>query len=338
MYSNFIEISETSNVPKYQQLCATLIKNIEEGTMKIGERVPSINDTSEEYYLSRDTVLKAYELLREKGILTAVKGRGFYVSCSPENREKKLLLLFSKLSDHKKTIYNAIAKHLPNNTKIDLQVHHSDSAALEKMIIENLGKYDYYIIMPQVRKETKSVISAINMIPKDKLLLINHNLAGIEGDYGCIYEDFETDIYNGLSSGIDKIQKYSKLCLLHPTTEYWSSGIRSGFQKFCINNKFDWEICCSIEKEIVPGELYIVIEESDLVGLLKQANAKNLKPGSDLGIISYNNSPFKEIIAGGISVLSTDFDKMGKCAAEMVINKSKTKTKNPFSFIVRKSI
>lgn len=48
-----------------------------------------------------------------------------------------------------------------------------------------------------------------------------------------------------------------------------------------------------------------------------------MKLGSDIGIIAYNDAPFKEILAGGITVLSTDFAKMGETTARMIQTKSK---------------
>lgn len=338
VFKDFLEIDEDSKVPKYQQLVDTVITDIEIGMVKIGDRIPSINETSEEFYLSRDTVVKAYELLRNRGIITAVKGKGFYVASTAKNKGKRILLLFNKLSDHKKTIYNSFIKNLPHDSIVDLQVHNCDSAVMEKMIIENLGKYDHYVIMPHLKEETASVKEAINKIPKNKLVLVNKDLDHIEGDYACVFEDFEQDIYEGLSTGLDQIKKYTKLYLIFPTSNYYCSGIKKGFVKFCDAYDFDWEISDSTGIDIQPGELFIVIEESDLVDIIKQTTTKNLVLGLDVGLISYNSTPFKEILAGGISVLSTDFEKMGSTIAEMIMNKAKGKVKNPFSFVRRNSI
>lgn len=221
---------------------------------------------------------------------------------------------------------------------VDLLIHHADSSTLEKIIIENLGKYDHYLIMPHLKEETESVKAAINKIPKRKLVLIDTELEGIEGDYACVYEDFEMDIFHALSSGLKRIQKYQKLILVFPALDYCSTGIKKGFKRFCSVYGFEWEICSLIKEKILPGELFVIIEESDLVELIKRAGVRNLILGSDIGIIAYNNTPFKEILSGGISVLSTDFEEMGKNVAEMVLNKSKRKVKNPFSLIVRNSV
>ncbi len=338
IFKEFVEIDEDSKVPKYLQLVDTLLTDIQVGMVEIGGKIPSINETSEEFYLSRDTVVKAYDLLRNRGIITSVKGKGFYVASTAKNQGKRILLLFNKLSEHKKTIFNALANSLPEDTIIDLQVHHCDSSVLEKIIIENLGKYDHYVIMPHLKEETESVKAAINKIPKDKLILINKNVEGIEGSYACVYEDFERDIFEGLSSGLEQIKKYNKLYLVFPNANYYCSGIKTGFKKFCKAHNFEWEIVNTTNVAFKPGQVYIVIEEADLVEIIKKTSAKNLKLGSDVGLISYNSTPFKEILAGGISVLSTDFEMMGSTVAGMIFNKNKQKIKNPFSFVHRNSL
>ncbi|MEO7991318.1 MAG: GntR family transcriptional regulator [Chryseolinea sp.] len=333
------EIDETSKVPKYQQVADMIISSIGGGAVKVGDKIPSINQTSEEFLLSRDTVEKAYKNLRRRGIITSVRGKGFYVTSTSRSIEKRILLVFNKLSDHKKAIYNSFKKKLGDWGSIDLQIHHSDNKMLEKIIIENLGRYDYYVIMPHLKDETGSVKDAINRIPKDKLFLLNKDLTGISGSYGCVYEDFELDILHALRSGISRIKKYKKLFLIFPTENYYCTGIRDGFIRFCNENKLGYEIIDgAFQHEVRARELYIVIEETDLVEIVKNATSKNLSLGKSVGIIAYNDSPFKEILAGGIAVLSTDFERMGAEIADMIQNRNQRKVKNPFSLILRSSV
>jgi DNA-binding transcriptional regulator YhcF (GntR family) len=339
MFEGFLTIDENSKVPKYQQIVDTIVSDIDVGLVKVGDKIPSINETSEEYYLSRDTVEKAYKILRKQGIITAVRGKGFYVSSTGRQEGKRILLVFNKLSDHKKTIYNSFVKNLGNTASVDLQIHHCDSKMLEKIIIENLGRYDHYLIMPHLRVETDSVKAAINKIPKDKLLMLNRDIDNIDGQYGCVYEDFELDIHHALYTGIDKIRKYKTLYLVFPTDNYYCTGIKTGFINFCQAERFDCEIIESTKNhEVKANELYIVIEESDLVEIIKKGSVKNLKLGKNFGLITYNDTPFKEILAGGITVLSTDFQKMGETMAEMIKTHSKAKIRNPFKLIMRNSI
>lgn len=339
MFEGFLTIDEGSKIPKYQQVVDTIVSDIELGIVKVGDKIPSINETSEEYYLSRDTVEKAYKILRKRGIITAVRGKGFYVSSTGKNEERRVLLMFNKLSDHKKTVYNSFVRNVGEGFTVDLQVHNGDSRTLEKIIIESLGRYDYYVLMPHLRQETESVKAAINKVPKERLILLNKDLEGIDGDYGCVFEDFELDIHQALYTGIDKIRHYNKLVLVFPPDNYYCSDIQKGFTNFCDAEGFDYEIIEKVgSRDVVEGEVYIVIEEIDVVELIKKANALNLRLGSDIGIITYNDTPFKEILAGGISVLTTDFNRMGETLADMIKNRKRNKVKNPFTLIIRNSL
>lgn len=46
----------------------------------------------------------------------------------------------------------------------------------------------------------------------------------------------------------------------------------------------------------------------------------------------------KEIVADGITTISTDFNLMGKSLAEMILNNQQVKIENPSRLILRKSI
>src|SRR5687768_6313283 len=105
-------IDDSSTIPKYLQVVNAIISDIEEGILKHGERIPSINETSEMYYLSRDTVEKAYKELRERGIINSVRGKGNYICQKFSVNKIRVLLLFNKLSAYKKTIYYALLRTL----------------------------------------------------------------------------------------------------------------------------------------------------------------------------------------------------------------------------------
>ena len=72
--------------------------------------------------------------------------------------------------------------------------------------------------------------------------------------------------------------------------------IATGFRNFCMQNNFSNQIIHEVKTstQINSGEVYIVIEETDLVQLIKNCNSKKLKPGKDVGIISYNETPLKK--------------------------------------------
>ena len=83
----------------------------------------------------------------------------------------------------------------------------------------------------------------------------------------------------------------------------------------------------------------MIIEENDLVNLIKKARQiKGLNIGKNLGILSYNETPLKEVLQKGITVITTDFSAMGKLTADMILSKEGKKIKNEFKVIVRESL
>jgi DNA-binding LacI/PurR family transcriptional regulator len=92
------------------------------------------------------------------------------------------------------------------------------------------------------------------------------------------------------------------------------------------------------DREVQPGQAYLVIKDSDLVKIVKDCKKNAYKIGSDVGIISYNDTPMKEIVGSGITVISTDFIRMGKDCANFIVNKEKINEVMPTQLIIRGSL
>ena len=343
----YLKIDENSRIPKYRQIVDSVIHNISNGNLKIDDKIPSINNFSEVFLLSRDTVEKAYHILKERKIITSIRGKGYYITRTKLISKVNILFLINKLSTYKMRIYNSFINTIGGNSHTDLHIYHCDNSLFVNLIEKNINAYDYYIIMPHFKTEnlqhisyTDDVIKAINMIPKNKLVLMDNNNLEIEGDFIEIYQDFENDIYNALKEGLAKISRYGKMILVYPENAIYPypRRILHGFRKFCVEHKIDYEVLDEIYDDIIlkKGDLFITIEETDLVSLVNQIRDKEFILGVEIGVISYNDTPLKDLL--GITVISTDFKVMGETASRMILNKEKGKIKNPFNFIDRNSI
>ncbi|MHB1105983.1 MAG: GntR family transcriptional regulator [Lutibacter sp.] len=344
---NYINIDENSRVPKYQQIIDSIINNISSGNLKMDQKIPSINMFSEEFYLSRDTVEKAYNILKERNIIISIRGKGYYISRTKLISKVNILFLVNKLSSYKLRTYNHFINAIGTNSHTDLHIYHCDETLFLNLLDKNKSAYDYFIIMPHFKTSdlkhvsfTDNVLKAINKIPKDKLVILDNLKPGIDGNLIEIYQDFENDIYSALNEGLSKIKKYQKIILIYPDKSVYPypRRILLGFRKFCVEHKLDFEVLNEIYDDMIlkRGDLFITIEESDLVNLVKQVREYEYKLGKDIGIISYNDTPLKELL--GITVMSTDFKVMGETTATMIINKQKGKVKVPFNFIDRESL
>ena len=155
----------------------------------------------------------------------------------------------------------------------------------------------------------------------------------------CIYQDFEKNIYSALVELNPKLKKYRKIKLLLRKRTYQPVEIKKGFFKFCGQFAYDFEIVEEIENSpIEEGAVYINLKENDLVVLIKKIKETNLILGKDIGIVSYNETPLKEVLLEGITVISTDFENLGKKAGEIILNNEIVCTENPFNVISRNSL
>ncbi|MEO0340887.1 MAG: GntR family transcriptional regulator [Bacteroidota bacterium] len=344
---DYIRINVASRVPKYKQIADSIISGINKGDLKMGDQIPSINALSERYDLSRDTVDKAYRLLKEQNVILSVRGKGFYISKTNLSIKVDVLFLVNKLSTYKMRIYNAFVHALGANAHVDLHIYHCEPSVFIDILKKRQTQYNYFVIMPHFRNDalqhmgcTEEILQTIRTLPEDRLIIMDRNLESFSKEVGRVYQDFTEDIYNALLAGIEKIKKYQKIILVYPQKSVYPypHGIVIGFKRFCVRNQFDFEILDTIydNMEFQIKDLYIIISEEDLVNLVQQTRDRHYKLGEDIGIISYNDTPLKALL--GITVISTDFQKMGVEAASMIIENKRLNIKNDFKFIDRNSI
>ena len=343
----YIIIDENSRVPKYQQVIDSIIHNISVGNLTMDQKIPSINMFSEEFYLSRDTVEKAYSILKERNIITSIRGKGYYISRTKLISKLNILFLMNKLSSYKLRTYNHFIDSIGANSHTDLHIYHCDENIFLNILEKNKSAYDYFVIMPHFKTEdlkhqsfTDNVLKAIEQIPDEKLVLLDNSKPIFNSKTVEIFQDFENDIYFALNQGLSKIKKYEKIILVYPENAVYPfpKRILHGFRKFCIEHNLDFEVLEKVYDDMIlkKGDLFITIEESDLVNLVKQIREDEFELGKDIGVISYNETPLKELL--GITVMSTDFKVMGETAANMILNNQKGKIKVPFNFIERDSL
>jgi DNA-binding transcriptional MocR family regulator len=73
-------------VKLYEQLATHLSGLIQDGTLRAGERVPSVREVVRERRVSPATAMRAYQLLESRGLIETRPRSGYYVSESRERR------------------------------------------------------------------------------------------------------------------------------------------------------------------------------------------------------------------------------------------------------------
>ncbi len=337
--NKLITIDEYSSTPKYLQISNSLIRSLENGLLKKNDALPSINELSYLYDVSRDTVEKGYKKLKSENIIVSFPGKGYYVNDLVLKKKYKIFLLFNKLSAHKKMIYDALVDNLEENTQIDFFIYNNDFALFKKMILCKTVGYTHYVIIPHLLEDGAKIEEVIKHIPREKLIFLDKHLPFKKNNCSAVYENFQEDIFNALQKTLPRLSKYNTLKIIFPKDSYFPKDILRGFKNFCNQNNFDYKIVQDITKEKVSAkEVYISLMEDDLVTLIEKILSLNLIVGKDVGVISYNETPLKKFILDGITTISTDFKLMGAKVAETIKNNKIEQIEVPFLLTLRPSL
>jgi DNA-binding transcriptional regulator YhcF (GntR family) len=334
-----IQFDPHSNKPKYQLLIDSIVDAIDSGQLERGKQLPSINVVANEFGMARMTVTKAYDELRERGLINSHHGKGFYVASTDTRSALNIFILMDALTPYKEILLENILESLGEGTTHTLFFHYHDIKLFENLINDNLGKYNHYIILPHFNMSVSNILSKI---PKDKLLILDIDVKEFGLESTILFQNFESNIYNGLAECKAKIKKYNSLNLVlsSKSFQYTPNGIINGFTQFCTDNGINYDIIPDLEEDvdIKENEAYIVFREFDLIKMINWCTKRNWKFGKEIGVISYDDTPLKEIISEGISVISNDFALMGKRAAQMILEKTKGRFSNEYYFTDRNSL
>jgi DNA-binding LacI/PurR family transcriptional regulator len=153
----------------------------------------------------------------------------------------------------------------------------------------------------------------------------------------AVCQNFKYDIYHALVSTKERVKKYHHIKMIFPDITHHPVEIIEGVKEFCDKMKIPFSVISNLEREkINSGTLYIVIEDPDLAKLIKKVRTTKFEIGKQVGIISFNETDFKELL--NITVITTDFQQMGESVGHMILKNQPNQLKNPFKIIVRTSL
>ena len=319
---------------KYKQIVNYVLNGINDGTLEKGEWLPSVNEFRMMFNVSRETVFAGLSELKAKGLVQSCAGKGNYVTGLSARVEKNIFILFNEMNAFKQRLFNAFVGGLKEDDTYNIQFHNYNRKVFEMLLSEANGSYDTYVLMPGKFKGLKPLLDSLS----GRVLLLDHCHQELKESFGGAVQNFEADTYNALVSGETKLARYTSLYMVQsdakePYERYY------GMKRYCEERGLKSHYLNSLRGRVISeGDLFIVADDTDLVTLLKLAANQGFKAGREFGVISYNDTPLKEILAGGITTLSTDFTQMGRTMAAMVRKPVKQVQDNPCQLVIRSSI
>ena len=319
---------------RFKQVVHFVEDKIRSGEYRIGDRIPSVNAWVIRFGISRSSVFLAMNELKSRGLIEAEPSLGYYVASSEVKIQEKVILLFNEFTAFKEDIYNSFMASVGEDVYVDIMFHNYNRTLFDGILRNLSHNYTTYVLMPG---KFEGLEKTLNGLP-GHVILLDHCLPELKGLFPFVGQDFAKDTYTALCSGPDRIRRASTIVLVQkddkePEERYL------GIERFCRENGIEPRLVDTMRDRPLEREvLYITATDRELVNILKKADEQGFAVGKDFGVISYNETPVKEILCGGISTLTTDFNQMGKTLARMVREKKMETISNPCSLIVRGSI
>lgn len=321
MDSVFQEIKKLVDIPSYSKhdrLVQGIINAINEKIVVHGEMLPSVNKMITELGFSRETIIKGYKDLISRGIVESKNRLGYFVGNGNTDQIMNVALLMYNLDTFEEQFYRNFRHELGPYVHLNTYFHHGDIEVFETILMQIKGKYGMYVIAPIPHRKAKELLDAI---PRNKLLMFDR-YEQLDGDFNHITQEFEQSSYTVFSKLATRIRQFDEFIFYHSPNSLDPKEIVKSFRKFLK----DFNIKGNVEKEYIPGtvkkgKVYFTLDNFALWQIIRDCKTKNLKPGIDVGVLSSNDEPAKEII--GITTFSADFSSMGKIAGRAVLNKEK---------------
>lgn len=306
---------------KRDGIVSGILTAIGNGIVLKGEPLPSVNKLIQQTGVARMTVVKALNMLKERGIIVAEDKVGYYVRDVNVQRELKVFLFLTGFYSYHEVLYNSIIEGIRDpGITIDLYFHHCNIKTFRSVLLENLGAYGLYVVTGFGHPQVKTLLSRV---PRKKLLQI---LRPPElPECSSVSQDFYSGLKKSLEKLRDRLSRYEEFILIFPAQVNHPPEIKDAFTGFCKENRINCRVENKLSRNLISsGRAFCVIEDSDLISLIRIGEEMGFHLGKEIGVISYNETPMKEIIRNGITVVSSDFSKMGQAIARFIANPVQT--------------
>lgn len=168
------KINQELDIPIYRQLVDSIRVAIKKGLLTAGQRLPTVQELTEQLKVARGTIKRAYDELEIAGLIEKVQGRGTFVRYQPQSsgsrKEQAMAAIDSMLnsleemglsaaeiniflslklrerSEQEANVKVAVIECNPENlSQMSEQLRHINGVDLYSYMLENIKQYPYTI-------------------------------------------------------------------------------------------------------------------------------------------------------------------------------------------------
>lgn len=328
-------LQKLPSLSKHEKLVQGVMDAIADGGLAVNDPLPSVNTMINEMGLARETVVKGYKELIERGIIASKNRQGYFVINTNARQKQKVALIMYAYDAFQEVLYQSFMAHISDAATVDLFFHHNNPDMFAAIFNRIHGNYGLYIVAPIIDKASNDLLA---QLPPSKLLIIDRYVS-LGKDYPYIVQEFEESSYWVFEQLESAFRKYKEVVFFFRENTAEPEEILRSFKKFIRESGIKGRV----EPKFKPGTLsantvYFSIHNPELYAILKEAMQKGFQPGNDLGVLAHNNDVVKEIIGGGITTFSVDFAEIGRLAAQFAIDREKIQVTLPTQLHQRKSL
>lgn len=327
------ELEKVAAYSKHDRLVQGVINAINEKILLTDDVLPTVNQMIRELGFSRETIIKGYRELVNRGIIESKNRLGYYVANGSTEQLLKVALLMYNLDSFEEQFYRNFRNTLGSAISLQVFFHHGNIEIFETILQRIKGQFGMYAIAPIPHTRSKELLDSI---PRNKLLMFDR-FEPLDGEFNHITQEFEQSSYKVFVELADEIKKFDEFIFYHSPDSLDPKEILSSFRKFLTKYKVKGRIV----KEFIPGtiekgKVYFTLDNFAIWEILKECKAKKFKPGKDIGLLSHNDEPAKEFV--GITTYSANFALMGTMAAEAILKKEKIQITIPTTLARRSTL
>ncbi|MDR1814695.1 MAG: GntR family transcriptional regulator [Tannerella sp.] len=310
-------------------------QSIYQGVWKTGEKLPSVNSFIKKYGVSRVTIFRVLQELKDSGIIISKDRVGYFVSNEQETGTKRVMLCLTAFDPYHEVLYKEIVNGVnPEKVSIDVFFHHCNPDVFRSVVKDHIGYYRLYVVIPFRHPAVRTVLKDI---PRHRLLQIARPPVVSGTSYIC--QEFHDEVLAALMKVKYRIVHYNRFTMIFSEIIRYLDEIKSAFTTFCEQVGIDYSIENEINKDMIRrGTAFFTFSDNDLIKIIEWSESKGFKLGNEMGLISYNDTPMKKIIRNGVTVISPDFQQMGRAISRFIETRRPTETTIPTELILRNSL
>lgn len=162
-----MELDNRTATPLYKQLEQMFLTEIESGVLEPGTRIPTENELSEQYHVSRVTVRKALTALSDAGYLERKSGKGTFVAEKKMQRHlSSTILSFTEMC--------RMMNMVPGAKTLKIALEEPTPKEMEQM---GLSEGESMVVVERIRyADGKPIMLECNKFPEFFNFLFSENL------------------------------------------------------------------------------------------------------------------------------------------------------------------